>query len=55
MGYPFDRLPRDKLNYIEDFITPNSRLFETKIKYTDVTRTVKNIKKPNEEVSIAKK
>nr|Q8I6K1.1 RecName: Full=Phenoloxidase 1; AltName: Full=Prophenoloxidase-I; Flags: Precursor [Holotrichia diomphalia]BAC15603.1 prophenoloxidase-II [Holotrichia diomphalia] len=35
MGYPFDRLPRNNVNTLQEFLTPNMRVQDCVIKFTD--------------------
>ncbi|CAG9826092.1 unnamed protein product [Diabrotica balteata] len=37
MGYPFDRQPRDGVNTLQDFLTPNMRVRDVIIKFNDRT------------------
>ncbi|XP_054279415.1 phenoloxidase 2-like [Macrosteles quadrilineatus] len=37
MGYPFDRLPRDGVNTLQEFITPNMAVVDVTIKHLDRT------------------
>uniref|UniRef100_A0A1B6ERM2 Tyrosinase copper-binding domain-containing protein n=1 Tax=Cuerna arida TaxID=1464854 RepID=A0A1B6ERM2_9HEMI len=43
MGYPFDRLPRDGVNTLTEFLTPNMLVTDVTIRYTDRTVTPKNV------------
>ncbi|KAF4527981.1 hypothetical protein B566_EDAN016777 [Ephemera danica] len=38
MGYPFDRLPRDGVTTLEDFLTPNMGVIDVRIKFSNVVR-----------------
>lgn len=38
MGYPFDRKPRDRVNSLNDFLTPNMATQRVKILHQDITR-----------------
>lgn len=35
MGFPFDRMPRDGVNTLAEFLTPNMYATDTTIKFTD--------------------
>lgn len=37
MGYPFDRLPRNGVQTLQDFLTPNMQTTEVIIKYKNRT------------------
>lgn len=37
MGFPFDRLPRVNVNTLTQFLTPNMRVQDTTIRFTDRT------------------
>lgn len=37
MGYPFDRMPRDGVDTLEDFLTPNMRVQNVTIRFTNRT------------------
>lgn len=37
MGYPFDRLPRDGVNTLTEFLVPNMIVTDVTIKYSDRT------------------
>ncbi|PSN38098.1 Phenoloxidase subunit 1 [Blattella germanica] len=37
MGYPFDRMPRNGVNTLQDFLTPNMRVQDVKIRFTGQT------------------
>uniref|UniRef100_A0A1B6MSZ9 Tyrosinase copper-binding domain-containing protein n=1 Tax=Graphocephala atropunctata TaxID=36148 RepID=A0A1B6MSZ9_9HEMI len=43
MGYPFDRLPRDGVNTLAEFLTQNMIVSDVTIRYTDRTITPKNV------------
>lgn len=35
MGYPFDRMPRTGVNTLQEFLTPNMRVQDVSIKFSD--------------------
>ena len=37
MGYPFDRLPREGVNNLQQFLTPNMRVANVTINFKDKT------------------
>lgn len=37
MGYPFDRQPRDGVNTLQEFLTPNMAIQDVSIKFTERT------------------
>ncbi|XP_046384805.1 phenoloxidase 1-like [Ischnura elegans] len=43
MGYPFDRMPRDGVTTIDDFLTPNMALTDVKIFFSGRTEEPKNL------------
>lgn len=42
MGYPFDRIPRDGVNTLQQFLTPNMVAQDVRIRFSD--RTVAPLK-----------
>lgn len=38
MGYPFDRLPRDRVDTLQQFLTPNMTIQDVKIQHTNEVR-----------------
>lgn len=47
MGYPFDRMPRDGVNTLQDFLTPNMFVRDVTIKFTNRTVGVQGGDEPN--------
>jgi hypothetical protein len=47
MGYPFDRMPRDGVNTLKDFLTPNMFVRDVTIKFSDRTVGVQGGDEPN--------
>jgi hypothetical protein len=47
MGYPFDRMPRDGVNTLTDFLTPNMFVRDVSIKFTNRTVGVQGGDEPN--------
>jgi len=47
MGYPFDRMPRDGVNTLRDFLTPNMFVRDVSIKFTNRTVGVQGGDEPN--------
>nr|WBY50550.1 polyphenoloxidase [Odontotermes formosanus] len=47
MGYPFDRMPRDGVNTLTDFLTPNMFVRDVSIKFTNRTVGVQGRDEPN--------
>lgn len=47
MGYPFDRMPRDGVNTLKDFLTPNMFVRDVSIKFTNRTVGVQGGDEPN--------
>lgn len=47
MGYPFDRMPRDGVNTLKDFLTPNMFVRDVSIKFTNRTVGVQGGEEPN--------
>jgi hypothetical protein len=47
MGYPFDRMPRDGVNTLRDFLTPNMFVQDVSIKFTNQTIGVQGGDEPN--------
>jgi len=47
MGYPFDRMPRDGVNTLKDFLTPNMLVQDVSIKFTNRTVGVQGGDEPN--------
>ncbi|XP_054277594.1 phenoloxidase 2-like isoform X2 [Macrosteles quadrilineatus] len=43
MGYPFDRLPRDGVNLLQEFITPNMAVVDVSIRHLDRTVSPKKV------------
>jgi hypothetical protein len=48
MGYPFDRLPRDGVETLTDFLTPNMFVRDVRIKFSDKTVGVQGGDEPNQ-------
>jgi len=47
MGYPFDRMPRDGVNTLRDFLTPNMFVQDVSIRFTNQIVGVQGGDEPN--------
>jgi hypothetical protein len=47
MGYPFERMPRDGVNTLKEFLTPNMFVRDVKIKFTNRMVGVQGGDEPN--------
>lgn len=45
MGFPFDRLPRDGVNQLREFLTPNMAVQDVTVRFTE--RIVPPIQRQN--------
>jgi hypothetical protein len=48
MGYPFERMPRDGVNTLRDFLTPNMFVQDVSIRFTNQTIGVQGGDEPNQ-------
>lgn len=47
MGYPFDRMPRDGVNTLKEFLTPNMFVRDMRIKFANRIIGVQGSEEPN--------